>query len=44
MKGLILKFGPLLITFLLGIVAKTVWDHHKQIQDFLSNIFLYYQD
>lgn len=44
MKRLVLKVGRLLLVFLLGIVAKTVWDNWQQIQDVLSNLFLYYQD
>jgi predicted permease len=44
MKRLVLKVGPLLLAFLLGVVAKTVWDNWQQIQDVLSNLFLYYQD
>lgn len=44
MKSLTVKIGALCVAFLLGVVVKTVWDHHKQIQEFLSNIFLYYQD
>ncbi len=44
MKRLVLKVGPLLLAFLIGVVTKTAWDKWQQIQDFLSNLFLYYQD
>jgi hypothetical protein len=44
MKRLVLKVGPLLLAFLLGVVAKAAWDNRRQIQDFFSNLFLYYQD
>jgi hypothetical protein len=44
MKRLVLKVGPLLLAFLFGVVAKTVWDKWQMIQDLLSNLFLYYQD
>jgi len=44
MKRWILKLAPLLLAFLLGFAAKVVWDKRQQIQDFFSNLFLYYQD
>ena len=44
MKRWILKFAPLFLAFLLGVSAKVVWDKRQQIQDFFSNLFLYYQD
>jgi hypothetical protein len=44
MKRLVLKLGPLLLAFLLGVVAKAMWDNRQVIQDLLSNLFLYYQD
>lgn len=44
MKGLIRKIGPLLLAFLLGVLAKVKWDYRQQIREFLSNPFIYYQD
>jgi hypothetical protein len=44
MKYWVRKIGPLLLAFLVGVVAKTVWDSRQLIQEVLSNIFLYYQD
>jgi hypothetical protein len=44
MKRLITKFIPLLLAFMTGVVAKTIWDHRAQILDIWSNLFLYYQD
>ena len=44
MKRWILKFAPFLLAFLLGVSAKVVWDKRQQIGDFISNLFLYYQD
>ncbi len=44
MKHLVRKIGPLLLAFLLGVAAKTVWDHRQQIRNFLADPFVYYQD
>jgi hypothetical protein len=44
MKRLILKFVPLLLAFICGVLAKTLWDRRAQILDIWSNLFLYYQD
>ena len=38
MKRLIRQLVPLCLAFLLGIFAKVVWDHRKQIDDVLSNL------
>jgi hypothetical protein len=44
MKRLLCKIGPLLLAFLVGLIAKVLWDYHQNILEFLSNPFLYYQD
>jgi hypothetical protein len=44
MKPLVRKMVPLLLAFLLGVAAKTAWDHRHQIRNFLADPFLYYQD
>ena len=44
MKHLIRRIWPLLLAFLLGVLAKTAWDHRQQISIFLSDPFIYYQD
>lgn len=44
MKSLVRKLGPLLLAFLLGVVAKVVWDHQQQIREFLADPFIHYQD
>ena len=38
MKHLIRRFCPLLLAFLLGVLAKTAWDHRQQISIFLSTL------
>jgi len=38
MKHLVHKIGPLLLAFLLGVVAKTVWDNRQLIQEVFSNL------
>lgn len=40
MKSLVLKIGSLLLAFVLGVVAKTVWDKWQQIQGVLFNPFI----
>ncbi|HKG79420.1 MAG TPA: hypothetical protein VKA78_08375 [Pyrinomonadaceae bacterium] len=37
------KIGPLLLAFLLGVAAKTAWDHRHQIRKVLAEPFVYYQ-
>jgi hypothetical protein len=44
MKPLVRKMVPLLLAFLLGVAAKTAWDHRHQIRNFLADPFVYYQD
>jgi hypothetical protein len=44
MPHLVRKIGPLLLAFLLGVAAKTAWDHRHQICNFLADPFVYYQD
>jgi hypothetical protein len=44
MKPLVRKIVPLLLAFLLGVAAKTAWDHRHQIRNFLADPFVYYQD
>jgi hypothetical protein len=44
MKHLVRKIGPLLLAFLLGVLAKFAWDHRQEIQNFLADPFIYYQD
>jgi len=44
MKPSVRKMVPLLLAFLLGVAAKTGWDHRRQIRNFLADPFVYYQD
>jgi hypothetical protein len=44
MRHLVRKIGPLLLAFLLGMLAKFAWDHRQQIKNFLADPFIYYQD
>ena len=44
MKPLVRKMVPLLLAFLLGVAAKTAWDHRHQIRNVLAEPFVYYQD
>lgn len=44
MPHLVRKMVPLLLAFLLGVAAKTAWDHRHHIGNFLADPFVYYQD
>jgi len=44
MRHLLRKIGPIVLAFLIGVLAKFVWDHWQEVRNFLADPFIYYQD
>jgi len=44
MRRFVLRFGPILLAFILGFLAHIIWIRRREIIDVWNNLFLYYED